>query len=39
MYEDTGFREFLVNRRVSAPLAGDGLFVTEDALRLNAGRR
>jgi hypothetical protein len=36
LFENTGFRDFLVSRPVSAPLAGEDLFVTEAALDLYA---
>ena len=33
MFPGTGFQDFLASRSVTAPLAGEGLFVTEDILK------
>ena len=33
MFPDTGFQDFLARGPVTAPLAGEGLFVTEDTLK------
>jgi hypothetical protein len=33
LFPDAGFQDFLARRPVTAPLAGEGLFVTEDTLK------